>query len=92
LEVIERGEVNFSGLALLAVAWHRRTGRRGIIAGLIAGAICYGGYILCIDPYLPHYHLDRFPLHAVNGNRSPVGRRRRLRRSGDGFRIVSPHA
>jgi hypothetical protein len=56
--------VGFAGLPLLAIAWHRRRGRRGIIAGLLAGTLCYGGYILCIDPYLPHYDLDRFPLSA----------------------------
>lgn len=51
----------FAGVPLLAIAWHRRRGRRGIIAGLLAGTLCYGGYILAIDPYLPHYDLDRFP-------------------------------
>jgi hypothetical protein len=52
----------FAGVPLFAIAWHRRRGRRGIIAGLLAGTICYGGYILGIDPYLPHYDLDRFPV------------------------------
>ncbi|MGP0067160.1 MAG: hypothetical protein ACLQGP_26645 [Isosphaeraceae bacterium] len=51
----------FAGLPLLTIAWHRRRGRRGILAGFLAGIICYGGYILAIDPYLPHYDLDRFP-------------------------------
>jgi hypothetical protein len=51
----------FAGLPLFAIAWHRRRGRRGILAGFLAGIICYGGYILAIDPYLPHYDLDRFP-------------------------------
>jgi hypothetical protein len=51
----------FAGVPLIAIAWHRRRGRRGILAGFLAGLICYGGYILVIDPYLPHYDLDRFP-------------------------------
>jgi Na+/proline symporter len=52
----------FSGGPLLAIAWNRGRGRRGIIAGLLAGIVCYGGYILCIDPHLPHHDLNRFPL------------------------------
>jgi hypothetical protein len=51
----------FAGVPLLAIAWHRRRGRRGVLAGFLAGIICYGGYILAIDRYLPHYDLDRFP-------------------------------
>jgi hypothetical protein len=52
----------FAGLPVLAITWHRRRGRTGIIAGLLAGATCYGGYILVIDPFLPQYDRDRFPL------------------------------
>ena len=52
----------FAGIPLLAIAWNRRRGRRGIMAGLLAGTICYGGYILGIDPFLPQYDMDRFPL------------------------------
>lgn len=54
--------VGFAGMPLLAIARHRRRGRRGILAGLLAGALCYGGYILAIEPYLPHFDQDRFPL------------------------------
>jgi hypothetical protein len=61
LELLVR-VAGFAGLPLFAIAWHRRRGRRGIVAGLVAGILCYGGYILGIDPYLPHYDLDRFPL------------------------------
>jgi hypothetical protein len=52
----------FSGVPLLAIGWHRWRGRRGIIAGFLGGILCYGSYILCIDPYLPHHDLGRFPV------------------------------
>ena len=54
----------FAGVPLLAIAWDHRRGRRGMMAGMLAGTVCYGGFILGIDPYLPHYDLDRFPVMA----------------------------
>lgn len=52
----------FAGVPLLTIGWRRRKGRRGVIAGFLSGILCYGSYILCIDPYLPHHDLGRFPL------------------------------
>jgi hypothetical protein len=54
--------IAFGGGPLLAIAWYRRKGRTGIAAGMIAGLLIYGGYIVLIEPFLPHYDHDRFPM------------------------------
>jgi hypothetical protein len=51
-----------AGAPLLAIAWHRRRGARGILGGLVGGSICHGVYIIVLRCFYPRP--DRIPLVA----------------------------